>query len=60
MRGATDPRAPRSETIQPFVCRSQVVGGGGGAGADAQFTECKYSSETSCIRGDEQTLQILL
>ena len=23
MRGATDPRAPRSETIQTFVCRSQ-------------------------------------
>ncbi|CAE7325481.1 unnamed protein product [Symbiodinium sp. KB8] len=23
MRGATDPRAPRSETIQAFVCRSQ-------------------------------------
>ena len=53
MRGATDPRAPRSEKIQTFVCRSQ------GGGADAEFTECKYSSQTSCIRGDEQTLQTL-
>ena len=54
MRGATDPGAPRSKTIQTFVCRSQ-----GGGGADAELTECKYSSQTSCTRGDEQTLQIL-
>ena len=32
MRGATDPRAPRSKTIQTFVCRSQGAGGGGGGG----------------------------